>query len=138
MANYSKGVYTVKNKEKYIGKKHPVFRSSWEQRFMNKLDSDPRVKQWCSECVVVPYYFNGKLHRYFPDFLVVYTNGIKEVVEIKPHRETQKPRKTKKKSRNTILYEQLTYAKNTAKWEAAKKFCTKKGWVFKIITEKTL
>ena len=36
------------------------------------------------------------------------------------------------------MYEQLTYVKNQAKWEAATKFCNKKGWEFKILTEKDI
>ena len=31
--------------------------------------------------------------------------------------------------------ETLTYAKNQAKWEAARKYCDKNGWEFKILTE---
>lgn len=33
MAKWANGLYTVKNKEKYIGNKPPRFRSSWERSF---------------------------------------------------------------------------------------------------------
>ena len=37
-----------------------------------------------------------------------------------------------------MLYEQKTYVKNKAKWEAAEKWAKKKGIEFKILTEKEL
>jgi hypothetical protein len=36
------------------------------------------------------------------------------------------------------LYEQLTYIQNMAKWEAAKKWCKKRGFEFTVLTEKEL
>ena len=30
------------------------------------------------------------------------------------------------------------FGKNTAKWEAAKKYCDKRGWQFNVWTEKTI
>jgi len=32
----------------------------------------------------------------------------------------------------------FTYAKNTAKWKAAEEYCRKKGWKFKILSEKDI
>jgi hypothetical protein len=135
---FRQGVYTVKNRQKYIGKKPPIFRSSWEMSFMQYLDEHEKVKGWCCECVVVPYTFNGKPKRYFPDFLVVWEDNKTQVIEIKPHRETKPPRQTKNKSRKTLLYEQFTYLKNQLKWKAANEFCLKKDWEFKILTEKDI
>jgi hypothetical protein len=136
--SFRQGVYTVQNRAKYIGKKPPIFRSSWERTYMKQLDFDPQIVKWGSECIVISYYFQGKNRRYYPDFIYTNSNGETILVEIKPSRETRPPRKTKKKSRKTMLYEQYTYAKNTNKWEAAKEFCRKKGWKFVIITEKEL
>jgi hypothetical protein len=133
---FIKNVFVVKNKEKYIGKKTPIYRSSWEKKYMEFLDFNENVKMWCSECVVIPYTFNGGMHKYFPDFLVIGKDDKKTIVEIKPHRETKAPTKSKKKSQSTMLYEQTTYAKNIAKWKAATEFCSKKAWTFKVITEK--
>lgn len=135
---FRQGIYTVKNREQYAGTKPPIFRSSWELSFMEHLDGHEKVKGWCCECVVVPYYFNGKRRRYYPDFLIIWEDESKQVIEIKPYRETNPPRQSKKKSRKTMLYEQLTYCKNQAKWEAANEFCRKKGWEFKILTEKDI
>jgi hypothetical protein len=135
---FRQGVYTVKNKEKYAGKKAPIFRSSWENSFMFYLDNHEKVKGWCSECVIIPYTFRGKTHRYYPDFLIVWEDDKKQVIEIKPHRETLPPRKSQKKSQKTMIYEQLTFSKNMAKWEAAEGYCKKKGWEFKVLTEKDI
>jgi hypothetical protein len=82
--------------------------------------------------------FHGKPSRYYPDFLMILEDGRKILIEIKPSRETKPPRKSKKKSQKTMLYEQMTYLKNTKKWEYAQQFCNKKGWEFRIITEKEL
>ena len=42
-------------------------------------------------------------------------------------------RKTKK-----YMYEALEYAKNQAKWKAAKDFCADRKWEFQVMTEKEL
>lgn len=137
--NFRKSVYIPRNKEKYIGKsKHCIARSSWERKFMEYCETSASIVSWCSECVVVPYMFNGKMRRYFPDFLVIMSDGRKVLIEIKPARETKPPRKTKKKSKKTIMYESVTYIRNQKKWESAQAFCHKKGWEFKILTEKEL
>jgi len=61
-------------------------------------------------------------------------------VEIKPYRQTIDPKTVDqgKKRKKTILYENLNYIKNQAKWEAAKKFSEKHGYEFTILTEKEL
>jgi hypothetical protein len=135
---FHQGIYTIKNKEQYVGTKFPVFRSSWELSLMEHLDGHEKVKGWCTECVAIPYYFNGKPKRYFPDFLVVWNDGRKQVIEIKPYRETKPPRKSIKKARKTLLYEQYTYLMNQAKWSAAEEFCKKRNFEFKVLTEKDL
>ena len=135
--SFRQGVYTIKNTKKYMGSKPPIFRSSWEMKFMQYLDANDKILQWCTECVIIPYSFNGKDHKYYPDFLIVTETG-KTIVEIKPYKETLPPKKSKKKSSNTTLYESLTYAKNQAKWNFARIFCEKRSWVFKIITEKDI
>ena len=103
MAKYANGFYTVKNPEKYVGKKQPHYRSSWEFAFMNFCDNNPNVHQWASEAIHINYRnpFTGKNTIYVPDFLIVYVdqNGNKhgEVIEIKPLKETtmQRPNETK-------------------------------------------
>ena len=61
-----------------------------------------------------------------------------EEIEIKPSKQTVPPVVKKSKKRSTMLYEQKTYVKNRAKWDAAEKWAKKKGVEFKILTEKEL
>jgi hypothetical protein len=137
-AKYLKGVYKIQNPKKYSGKNKAfcIYRSSWERTLMHHFDNDPKIKKWCSECIEIPYYFNGKQRRYYPDFLIEDLDGREVLIEVKPFRQTIPPRNSKNKSKKTMIYEQYTYEKNQAKWEAAEKYCTKKGWVFKKFTEK--
>lgn len=110
---------------------------------MIRLDSHPDVIQWASEELVIPYRspVDGRVHRYFPDFWVKKkTKDGKieiDVIEVKPSKETQPP---EKRTRITpkYLYEVKTWGVNNAKWEQAHKYCKKRGWNFKIMTEKEL
>jgi len=138
MGKYYKGVYTPRNKEKYIGKGVCNYRSGWEHTMMRYLDENPKIAKWCSECLIIPYMFEGKQHKYFTDFYVQTVQGKNILIEVKPLRETKPPRKTKRKKKSTLLYEQYTYAKNIAKWTAARDYCKRRKIEFKIITEKNL
>ena len=65
-----KGKYTVKNKKKYAGDPTKVtYRSLWERNAFRWAESNPQVRAWNSEEVVVPYKCktDNKLHRYFVD-----------------------------------------------------------------------
>ena len=109
-----------------------IFRSSYERIFVHWLESNNNVKQWASECLEIPYMFiDGKMHRYYPDYVVEMINGDKLVVEIKPKNQTIKPL-----NENSTAYEM--YVKNMCKWKAAKKFCDDRGYKFQIITEDTI
>jgi ATP:corrinoid adenosyltransferase len=64
---------------------------------------------------------------------------IKEfLVEIKPHKQTKQPTTHGNKKKSTILYENVQWAINQAKWEAAKKYCEKKNMQFIIIDENNI
>jgi hypothetical protein len=58
------------------------------------------------------------------------------VLEIKPHKQTQKPVQKRKTKR--FIQEAATYAVNQEKWRAADMFCKEQGWEFLILTEKDL
>jgi hypothetical protein len=133
-----KGVYTVQNRKKYIAQKPPIFRSGWEASYMRHCDLNPKIVKWGSECVKIPYYDPTlqKNRNYIMDFIVIYETGRVELIEVKPHKQTIKPRITKKKSKKTIIHESQTYDTNLAKWEAAREFCRKRDYDFRIITEK--
>ena len=56
---------------------------------MTWLDANPDVKGYTYECVIIEYVSNvksGRKRKYFPDFLVEYTDGRKQLVEVKPKR----------------------------------------------------
>tara|TARA_R100001126_G_C4868390_1_gene171604 strand:+ start:148 stop:591 length:444 start_codon:yes stop_codon:yes gene_type:complete len=135
-----KGKYKVKNTSKYDGNPtNVIFRSLWERQFFRWCESNNEVVKWSSESVVVPYICktDNKLHRYFTDVKVKFKNGKTYLIEIKPEIQTQPPKQPSRKSKK-YLREVMTYVKNTSKWEAAEQYCDKRGWEFKIFTEKTL
>ena len=135
-----KGKYKLKNKDKYIGDtKDVVYRSLWERQCFKWCENNPQVKGWNSEEIVIPYIsdVDKRLHRYFVDLLIVMENEEVYLVEIKPKKQTIKPKVPKRKTKKYIK-EISTYVVNTNKWKAADKFANKKGWKFQIWTEETL
>jgi len=141
---YKQGYYTVKNPEKYVGDtSNVVYRSSWELEMNQFLDNNPNVLEWGSEVLAIPYVkpTTGKVHRYFVDYYVKFrdsTGKIKvELIEVKPDAQTrQSSRRGKNKQQQ--LYEQITFAINTAKWQAATQYAESRGWKFRIVTEKQM
>lgn len=139
-----KGRFRPKNPQKYRGDvTNIIFRSSWELKFLNFADGHPSILEYSSEEIVIPYVspVDNRWHRYFPDFIIKkkdVNNQVSSVlIEIKPKAQTIEPvRKTK--ISKTYLNEVFTWGVNTAKWEAARKYCKKKGWTFEILTEKEL
>lgn len=110
---------------------------------MSYLDKHPHVLEWASEEVIVPYRspVDGRVHRYFPDFLVKRINksGIKEtiLIEVKPEYQTVPPKVQSRKTQK-YLNEVKTWGVNEAKWKAAREYCADRGWIFEIFTEKHL
>jgi len=143
MSKYHQGTFKPKNPNKYVGDVTNIYyRSGWERKFYNWLDIESTVLQWSSEELIVPYVSpkDGRLHRYFPDaWAKMQTRkGLQcFLIEIKPFAQTHVP-KTPKRRTKRYLNEVMTYAVNDAKWQAARQFCSDKGWEFKIITEKEL
>lgn len=140
---FVQGIYKPKHSNKYIGNGNPIFRSSWEKKFFEFCDNTETIICWASEPIPIPYYcpIDNKKHKYFVDFYVEILEGTikkKYLIEIKPYKQTIPPKESKRKKKQTLLYEQLTWVKNQYKWEAAKKFAASNGMEFKIITEKEL
>jgi len=106
---------------------------------MSYFDRNPDIVWWASEEFAIPYRspIDGKLHRYFPDFIVKTTNGDTVVFEVKPASQSKPP---EKKSRITKKYinEVKTWGVNQAKWNAAVEFCENRDWKFQVITEEHL
>jgi len=139
-----KGKYTPQNPEKYVGDpKNIIYRSLLERRFMVFCDTNPSVMRYASEEFFIPYLspVDNRIHRYFPDFYIEVQKADgsidKIVIEVKPSKETEPPKLNKRKTQR-YLNESKTFAVNTAKWDAARQFCEKKGFKFQILTEKEL
>jgi hypothetical protein len=123
--NYKQGIFKPTNPLKYKGSFPVVYRSGLELQVFRWMDNNVNVTSWGSESVVIPYQspLDGRVHRYFPD-LVAHLNSrdgtIKKLlIEIKPERQTLPPINTGRKAPKTMMYEQVQYAVNQKKWEAA-------------------
>lgn len=147
-SKYHQGTYKLQNPEKYMGDPERIYyRSRWELRFMQYCDHDDKIKKWNAEGVTITYQdTNGNYHRYYPDFY--YEKEVegsdqydRVLVEIKPYKETQEPKKPLKESLKSLQnyeYAYKTYKKNLLKWHAAVEWCERRGMRFVIITEHTL
>lgn len=140
-----KGKFEPKNPKKYVGDvSNIIFRSSWERAFMSWCDNTPEILGWSSEETVINYFdpVQNKNRLYYIDFKIVTKRADGSfkvtIIEIKPYKQTIKPRPNKRKSEKTIFIEQTTWITNKAKWIAAKAYAAQRGWEFKIITEKEL
>lgn len=133
------GRYKVKNPQKYKGDyTNVIYRSHWEKVCFIWCDTKDEIKEWSSEEVVIPYYYDvdKKYHRYFMDLKVVTKEGKTVLIEIKPEKETKLPKNPNKSKR--YISEALTYVKNQNKWKAAEEYAKDRGWHFEIWTEKKL
>jgi len=95
------------------------YRSSLELRFMELLDHNDEIDCYEYEPVGIPYKFQGRDHKYYPDFLITWKDGTQEVIEIKP-------------SCN------INTSKNVAKFNAVQEFYEESMVKFNILTETTL
>lgn len=139
-----KGKYRPSYPEKYKGDPtNIIYRSLWERKFCVYCDLNENIIEWQSEEKCIPYRspIDGKVHRYFPDFLIKVreSNGSikKYMIEIKPKKQTVPPPKPQRQTKKYIT-EVYEYAKNQSKWEAAKEWCADRGYEFKVITENEL
>ena len=139
-----KGKYKPSYPKKYKGDPNNiVYRSLWERRFMIYCDNNQNILEWGSEEVIVPYRspIDNRYHRYFPDFYIKVkeSNGMikKMIIEIKPFKQCIEP-KVKQRKTKGYIYEVVEYAKNQAKWNAAKEWCLDRGYEFQVLTEHDL
>jgi len=146
-SRFQQGWYIPKNPHKYVGDIEKIrYMSSYELETHQFLDNNPNVLLWCSEEIVIPYVkpTDQKVHKYYPDYWVEYVTRHGEVrrmlIEVKPKSQTQAPRGNRKHA----LYEQVQWAINQSKWQAAINWCkhrTKLDTIpidFKIITERSI
>lgn len=94
-----------------------TYDSALEREYMVELERDPAVVKWTKKHdIKIPYKFFGITRRYFPDFLVEYKDGSKEVHETKG-------------------LPLLLWVSTKLKGQTAEEFCKEKGWRYKLITK---
>ena len=142
--NYTQGIYSPKNPEKYRGDANNiVYRSSWELRVFKWMDDNAYVLEWASEECVIPYKspVDNKYHRYFPDIWARISGADGRtktyLLEIKPAAQATEP-KIKKRVTKQYINEVCTWGINQAKWKAAREYCLDRSWEFKVLTEHDL
>lgn len=59
------------------------YRSGWEHTVALYLDQDPNVLSYEYESINIRYAIAGKYRTYTPDFLILYKDGKKVIVEVK-------------------------------------------------------
>ena len=129
--------YTLVNKQKYIGDVNNIIcRSLWERHVCKFCDLNENVIKWSSEELIIPYHhpIKNKIANYIPDFLIqIKTNtGLENwLIEVKPKKQTIL-------KENSSKNEKIIWAVNNAKWKAAKAYCDKNNFCFKLLTERDL
>lgn len=90
--------------------------SALERQYMVELERDPAVKSWTkNHGIKIGYTLLGIRRQYWPDFLVEYQDGSKELHETKG-------------------LPLLFWASTKLKGESAEEYCKKLGWKYKRIT----
>ena len=97
------------------------YRSGWEMFVCLYFDQEPSIIKYYYEQIKIPYVANiktGKVRTYYPDFLVIYSDGTKKLIEVKRQNlldniKVQKKAEAAKTwcEKNQIIYEFLTDAK---------------------------
>ena len=138
MGRFAQGKFEPKHPEKYVGRRTPTYRSSWEFAFMKFGDENPAIQGRASEAVKIPFRnpFTGRATIYVPDFFIQYKTkkgkNMVELIEVKP--DNQVTMETAGKSKHN----QAHVALNMEKWEAARAYCKSKGLNFRVVTEKDM
>jgi hypothetical protein len=137
---YQQHTYIPKNREKYRGKIPIQTRSSWELKMCQFLDINPKIVEWIFEPLWITYFhpIKKKPARYLPDFWIKTVNNEIFVIELGQHKHKVIRGESKSKKAKTRAYTNYMRIENEAKFKAAEEFCQKKGWEFKIVTEKQM
>ncbi len=87
-----------------------------ERDYMIELEHDPAVIEWTKKHnVVINYWFTGFRRKYYPDFLITYKDGSKELHETKG-------------------LPLLFWLSTKLKRQSAEEYCASQGWRYKLIT----
>ena len=101
------------------GKDVPYRSTFGELTYIKWLERNPEVSSYEYEPVRISYFFEGQKHITIPDFLVHYTDGHTELVEVKMEWKVQN------------IQEQL-------KIEAVKRYAMEHNWIFRLVLGKDL
>lgn len=143
-SKYNQLVFHPTNPQKYKGSYPICLRSGLEIKCARMFDTNPKILEWSSESVIIPYRspLDNRVHRYFPDFFVVMFDEKnvkwKYLVEVKPYKQCLPPIASGKKKVTTTLYENKQWILNTSKWKMAEEYCRLRGWRFMKITERDI
>lgn len=108
------------------------YQSELELKFIRYCESCSSIAYWANEPIAIKYVsrIDGKVHEYFPDFIIQSVTGRRTLIEIKPYDQSQKP------GPNASLWLKTSWVKNVDKWKAAKEWCEERNMTFMIVTEK--
>lgn len=114
MAASKRGIFENPTKSPYNFEK---FDSRLEERMMRRLEKDAEVAKWQKRHTITIDWIdpNGKRRKYRPDFLVEYTDGRKEIVEVKGANMMDSPSVLRKEA-------------------SAQEWCRKRGMEYRIAT----
>lgn len=92
---------------------------SWERIYIESLEVRNDVVEFRKDKIRLPYVLDNENRVYIVDFLVMFSSGKKELVEVKPLNLTETE-------------------ENKAKFAAARKWCEENNATFVIVTEKEI
>ncbi len=92
------------------------YRSGLEEQVYEILEQMTSVVSYNVEPIEIPYNHEGQWHQYRPDLAILYSDGTKKIIEIKPK-------------------DQTSLGINQAKWTFANEYCLHHGWQFEVLTE---
>lgn len=87
-----------------------------ERDYLNILEFDPNVIYFESQPLVIPFSYEGKKRRYFPDFKVKTKDNHIHLVEVKPKKFLKVP-------------------DNQMKFHVGQMYCEQNNWNFSVVTE---
>ncbi|MFQ3610244.1 MAG: TnsA endonuclease N-terminal domain-containing protein [Fimbriimonadales bacterium] len=77
-----RGIFENPTKSPYNFEK---YESDLERKMMERLEKDPAVCKWTKRHNITILWVDGQKHKrkYYPDFLIEYTDGRKAIIEVK-------------------------------------------------------
>lgn len=93
------------------------YKSNWEKLFIEQIESDPKIIKFNYEPFSMKYIYDHQ-RNYIPDFEIIFIDGTKKLIEVKPN-----------------LF--LEFKINKAKFAAAKEYCKQNNMIFEVWTEKS-